>query len=49
MPYFSNNSVTPIAERVGFEPTVRRNVQQISSLPHSTALAPLRGGYSNRE
>ena len=31
-------------ERVGFEPTVRRNVQQISSLPHSTALAPLRGG-----
>ena len=37
-----------MAERVGFEPTVRRGVQQISSLPHSTTLAPLRAGYFSR-
>ena len=37
-----------LAERVGFEPTVRRDAQQISSLPHSTTLAPLRGRYFNR-
>ena len=33
-----------LAEREGFEPPVRITVQQISSLPHSTTLPPLRGG-----
>ena len=37
MPYV----ITLLAEREGFEPSVPRKVQQISSLPHSTALAPL--------
>ena len=32
-----------VAERVGFEPTdPRKGGQQISSLPHSTTLPPLR-------
>ncbi len=30
-----------LAERVGFEPTVRLSVQQISSLPRSATPAPL--------
>ena len=32
---------TIVAERVGFEPTLRRTVNQISSLAHSTTLPPL--------
>ena len=31
-----------MAERVGFEPTVRFHAQQFSRLPDSTTLAPLR-------
>ena len=31
-----------LAEREGLEPPVRITVQQISSLPHSTTLPPLR-------
>ena len=31
-----------MAERVGFEPTVRKTVHQISSLAHSTTLTPFR-------
>ncbi len=30
-----------MAERVGFEPTVRRNAQRFSRPPQSTTLAPL--------
>ena len=33
----------PVAERVGFEPTVRFHVRRISSAVHSTTLPPLRG------
>ena len=33
-----------LAERVGFEPTVRLPVQRFSRPSHSTTLAPLRGG-----
>lgn len=32
-----------VAERVGFEPTVRFHVRRISSAVHSTTLPPLRG------
>ena len=32
----------PVAERVGFEPTVRLPVHRISSAAHSTTLPPLR-------
>src|SRR5262249_61825168 len=34
-----------LAERVGFEPTVRLPVQRFSRPSHSTSLAPLRGGH----
>ena len=34
-----------LAERVGFEPTVRLPVRLISSQVHSTTLPPLRGLY----
>ena len=37
MPYV----ITRLAEREGFEPSVPRKVQQISSLPRSTTPAPL--------
>src|SRR5690606_39946139 len=33
-----------LAERVGFEPTLRLPVNRISSAAHSTSLPPLRGG-----
>ena len=32
----------PVAERVGFEPTIRLPVYRISSAAHSTTLPPLR-------
>ena len=34
-----------VAERVGFEPTVRLPVQRFSRPSHSTSLAPLRGAH----
>jgi hypothetical protein len=34
-----------LAERVGFEPTVRLPVQRFSRPSHSTSLAPLRGAH----
>ena len=34
--------ITDLAERVGFEPTVRLPVHRISSAAHSTSLPPLR-------
>ena len=37
-----------LAERVGFEPTVRLHVRLISSQVHSTTLPPLRGHYYQR-
>ena len=33
----------PVAERVGFEPTVGFHLRRISSAVHSTTLPPLRG------
>ena len=33
-----------LAEREGFEPSVRASVHLISSQAHSASLAPLRGG-----
>ena len=38
--YISNN----MAEREGFEPSVRLHVQRFSRPPHSTTLPPLRDG-----
>ena len=35
--------VRPVAERVGFEPTVPFQARRISSAVHSTTLPPLRG------
>ena len=35
-------SFKKMAERVGFEPTVRSRAQRFSRPPHSTTLAPLR-------
>src|SRR5690554_3046736 len=37
-----------LAERVGFEPTLRLPVNRISSAAHSTSLPPLRGARSIR-
>ena len=38
-----------LAERVGFEPTLRLPVNRISSAAHSTTLPPLPAGVEKRE
>ena len=40
--YFKKRNFQPLAEREGFEPSVRLRVRSISNAVHSAALSPLR-------